>query len=157
MEVSGIHGVVVVVVVVVIVVVVVVVVAVVEVLLLLLQLFSCLSWHLFLVGTAPWKALSEGRTMSRTEIPVSPQAGSSLPVCQWSAAVADTYLAGCCSDLCANFPTLAAAQSSCDGDPDCGGVTVESTGECMLCTWRQCRVVAVSSFERMAEWQRSRA
>jgi hypothetical protein len=50
------------------------------------------------------------------------------PACKWSAAMPNTYLAGCCSDNCANFDTLAQAQAACAADSDCGGVTIESGG-----------------------------
>lgn len=45
-----------------------------------------------------------------------------LPSCEWSAQTKDTYLAGC-EENCKSFHTAAEAQSACEQDMGCGGVT----------------------------------
>jgi hypothetical protein len=56
---------------------------------------------------------------------VSPLAPSA---CTWSAAVNDSYLAGCTDGRrsnCSSQPTLEAAFEACEADAGCGGVTLE--------------------------------
>ena len=80
-------------------------------------------------GTAGWRVQGLGSDVSAavSVLRATPPA-LSLPACTWSAALPNTYVAGCASG-CASSSTLLAAQAAClAAVDDCGGITSGSAG-----------------------------
>lgn len=74
-------------------------------------------------------AAAASTTTARTAtLPIDPMPSEEpAPPCTWSAALLQTYLAGCPHQGCKEFSTVAAAQAECVTSPDCGGITLSPT------------------------------
>ncbi len=81
---------------------------------------------------APWRVGRKSKLGQQAlDVSVADDTGSrgvhaAVP-CTWSAAIPNTYLAGC-DDNCVTYPTIAAAQAACAADANCGGLTIAPGG-----------------------------